>query len=144
MEKLGLPGPNEKFDMFSRAFHLLTGDGYRAIGFDHYALESDELSKAQKNKTLHRNFQGYCTRETTGQVYAFGVSGISQLENMYAQTTKSIEDYIRAVENKSFSIEKGYLLSEDEKIVREVITELLCNLYADFKRIGKKLGISPK
>jgi len=144
LEKLGLPGPNEKFDMFSRAFHLLTGDGYRAIGFDHYALESDELSKAQKNKTLHRNFQGYCTRETTGQVYAFGVSGISQLENMYAQTTKSIEDYIKAVENKSFSIEKGYLLSEDEKIVREVITELLCNLYADFRRIGKKLGISPK
>jgi oxygen-independent coproporphyrinogen-3 oxidase len=144
LEKLGLPEPDEKFDMFSRAFHLLTQGDYRAIGFDHYALESDELSRAQQNKTLHRNFQGYCTRETTGQVYAFGVSGISQLENMYAQTTKSIGDYIQAIENKSFSIEKGYVLSEDEKIVREVITELLCNLYADFRSIGDKLGISPE
>ncbi len=57
---------------------------------DHYVKEEDELYQALSSGTLHRNFQGYCTRRTTGQVYAFGVTAISQLAGPMPRTPKAL------------------------------------------------------
>lgn len=73
LEKYDLPDANEKVKLFEVAYDLLTSNGYKAIGLDHFAKETDELYLALDEKKLHRNFQGYCTRETTGQVYALGL-----------------------------------------------------------------------
>ena len=59
---------------------------------DHFAREDDDLSKALDHGVLHRNFQGYCSRDKTGQVYAFGASSISQLENGFFQNLKKTPD----------------------------------------------------
>ena len=91
---------------------------------------------------LHRNFQGYCTRRTTGQVYAFGVTGISQLETAYAQGTKSIDEYISTLANNHLPISKGYLLSPQQKIVRAVIEQLMCNYHIEWDIIARELNIS--
>jgi oxygen-independent coproporphyrinogen III oxidase len=88
LEIRGLPEADEKLEMFEAGYDILTGNGYTPIGLDHFARENDELTIALRNRKLHRNFQGYCTRETTGQVYAFGATGISQLESVYAQNEK--------------------------------------------------------
>jgi oxygen-independent coproporphyrinogen III oxidase len=93
LEKAGLVAPNEKLMMFEMTYQLMKDAGYVPIGLDHFAKEEDELAVAMNNRSLHRNFQGYCTRETTGQVYAFGTTGISQLENSYAQNAKSVGQY---------------------------------------------------
>lgn len=141
LEKEGLPAPDEKIKMYDAAFALMTQNGYEAIGMDHYALDNDELSLARRNRQLHRNFQGYCTRRTTGQVYAFGVTGISQLEGVYAQNTKSIDEYIATINKGELTTIKGYALTNDQIVVREVITELMCNeqiIWADLAdRLGK-------
>ncbi len=142
LEKAGLPASDEKIKMFDAAFSLLTQNGYEAIGLDHYAVESDELSLARKNKQLHRNFQGYCTRRTTGQVYAFGVTGISQLEGVYAQNTKSIDEYIAKTNKGELTTIKGYSLSPQQIVVREVITELMCNEQIIWNDLSTRLGIS--
>jgi oxygen-independent coproporphyrinogen-3 oxidase len=71
LEKIGLPTTEEKINMFFNAYNMLTKNGYTAIGMDHYAKPNDSLTIALKQKKLHRNFQGYCTKETTGQVYGF-------------------------------------------------------------------------
>jgi len=123
----GLPEAHEKLKMFEKGYQILTENGYLPIGLDHFAKENDELSTAWKNKTLHRNFQGYCTRETTGQVYAFGATGISQLQDVYAQNGKDTNTYVEAINNNLFYIEKGYRLNEAEKIIRHIITEIMCN-----------------
>ncbi len=127
LEKKGLPSNTDKAKMFELGSKLLLENGYKAIGFDHFVLENDELYIAQQSGTMHRNFQGYCTRNTTGQVYAFGVSGISQLYKAYAQNTKSVNEYISAINNGEFPIKKGYSLNNQEIATREVITELMCN-----------------
>lgn len=127
LEARGLPEANEKLKMFEKGYQILTENGYLPIGLDHFAKENDELSKAYKNKTLHRNFQGYCTRETTGQVYAFGATGISQLQDVYAQNGKDTNNYVKAINDNQFYIEKGYRLNEAEKIIRHIITEIMCN-----------------
>ncbi len=141
LEKYDLPDADEKVKLFEAAHDLLTSNGYKAIGLDHFAKETDELYTALADKSLHRNFQGYCTRETTGQVYALGVSGISQLESAYLQSTKDVTEYIQSINAGKFAIEKAYFLSIEEKITREIINELMCNLYLSWNNLSKRFDI---
>lgn len=127
LEVYEMPANEEKVKMNEEAMRIMKAHGYKAIGMDHYAKSDDELCIAQKQHQLHRNFQGYCTRRTTGQVYAFGVTGISQLEKVYAQNTKSIDEYVEAINKGNFTTIKGYQLTDDQVIIRETITELMCN-----------------
>lgn len=142
LEKAGLPKSEEKNQMFNQAASILRNAGYNSIGLDHFVLPGDELNKALKAKQLHRNFQGYCTRRTTGQVYAFGVTGISQLNAAYAQNGKDICRYIETIEQGKLYIEKGYLLNNRERIIREIIESLMCNYYIDWKELAQKLRLS--
>jgi oxygen-independent coproporphyrinogen-3 oxidase len=142
LEEYGLPSAEEKVKMFENAWERMKRAGYIPIGLDHYSKPEDELTKALKSRTLHRNFQGYCTRETTGQVYAFGVTGISQLENVYAQNVRTVKEYIQTIEGGEIRIEKGYSLSYTEKVVREVINEIMCNHYLSWEQIAGRFGIS--
>lgn len=144
LEKVGLPESEEKIKMFERGFQLLSQNGYQAIDLDHFALENDELTLAYKNKTLHRNFQGYCTTRTTGQVYALGVTAISQLNGVYAQNTKSIDEYIKATLKGDIPTLKGYKLTEEQIIIREVITEFMCNERLVWDEIGARFSKTGK
>jgi len=142
LETYGLPTPEEKLAMFDAGLHMLTDAGYISVGMDHYAKPGDELNIALNNKTLHRNFQGYCTRETTGQVYGFGTSSISQLNGAYIQNTKDLSHYIEQIENTGFAVERGYELSKLDCIRRDVITEIMCNGFLSFKQIANRYQIT--
>ena len=142
LEVRGLPQATEKLAMFEAAYNILTQNGYKSIGLDHYAKTSDDLYIAMKNRTLHRNFQGYCTRETTGQVYAFGATGISQMESAYAQNAKDTNLYVEQINKGNFFIEKGYSLSKTEKIIKHVINEIMCNHFVSWSEAANKFGVS--
>lgn len=101
--------------MFLASGALLQQHGYQPIGLDHYVLKDDELYKSLELNMLHRNFQGYCTRRTTGQVYAFGVSAISQLDGGYIQNVKETGDYIQMINRGELPVEKGLELTKDQK-----------------------------
>ena len=66
-------------------------------------------------------------------MYAFGVSGISQLENGYIQNSKSIAEYQAALAKGEFKVEKAHRMTPTQKIVREAINELMCNFRIDFE-----------
>jgi oxygen-independent coproporphyrinogen-3 oxidase len=138
LEKYGLPTPEEKMQMLVQSMEYLNAQGYQTIGMDHYALPTDSLAQALATKKLHRNFQGYCTRETTGQVYGFGASSISQLQGAYSQNLKVTRDYMNAIEAGNFPTERGYSLSVIEQIRRDVINEIMCNAFLDFDEIATK------
>ena len=142
LEKKGLPASEEKMQMFLTGYSMLKEAGYEPLGLDHFVLPKDDLFVAYKGDQLHRNFQGYCTRRTTGQVYAFGVTGISQLEQGYSQNIKDIPGYIDSIEKGILPAERGYILNETEKITRDVINKLMCNKKIRFQEIAHDLGIS--
>ena len=142
LEKIGLPSPELKIEMFTAAYNLLMEAGYKAVGLDHYVLPDDELFLAMKQNLLHRNFQGYCTRKTTGQVYAFGASSISQLESGYIQNVKSVTEYIARIKSGNLPQSKGMILSEQEKGTREIITDLMCNKNLNWNVVAEKLGVT--
>jgi oxygen-independent coproporphyrinogen-3 oxidase len=108
---------------------------------DHFVKPDDELNIALQNHTLHRNFQGYCTRRTTAQVYAFGVTGISQLQMAYAQNTKDIAEYISMVDDRKIPVKKGYKLNHQQQKTRDVIKSLMCNYYVDWRDIANKWNV---
>ena len=140
LEKRGLPSAGEKTDMFLATHDIMTGAGYKPIGLDHFVLPSDDLYTAFTSGTLHRNFQGYCTRKTTGQVYAFGVTAISQLEDGYSQNVKNITEYISLTERGILPVEKGFVLSGAQKLAKGVITDLMCNMQVSFPQTASSCG----
>jgi len=140
LENFGLPSGEEKSRMYIRAKNLLNEAGYQSIGLDHFVKKTDELFAALQSGQLHRNFQGYCTRRTTGQVYAFGVTAISQLSMAYAQNSKDIEDYIARTENGLATV-KGYRLNEEEQITREVIETWMCNYSLEWRELSERLSL---
>ena len=142
LEKAGLPSQNEKLNMFEEASKTLQAAGYVPIGMDHFVLPDDDLSVALQHHSLHRNFQGYCPRRITAQVYAFGVSGISQLDEAYAQNTKDIAAYIATVDEGKMPIVKGYALAPWQRIAREVIECMMCNHTVDWRELAAHLQCS--
>ena len=128
--------------MYQNAYDKFIAAGYIAIGMDHFAKPHDELAIALKNKNLHRNFQGYCTRATTGQVYGFGASSISQLHSAYSQNEKNAAKYIKRIKDEGLAVIRGYTVNENEKIVRAVINSVMCNYYVDFNLIAEEFKTS--
>lgn len=142
LEEAGLPTSSLKNKLYESARERLTDAGYKTIGMDHFVLPTDELYIAQQEKTLHRNFQGYCTQRTTGQVYAFGMTGISQLSTAYSQNTKNMDEYINSINKGIIPVAKGYSLNLDEQITRSVISSLMCNYMIEWSRIAQQFNIS--
>ncbi len=135
-----LPDTVEKVNIMFDAIKRLTANGYRYIGMDHFAKETDELSIAQKNGTLQRNFQGYSTMADCDMV-ALGVSSISKIGNVYACNPRELDDYYAAIREGRLATNRGYLLNEDDAMRRYVIMQIMCNFELDFKDVEDRFGI---
>ena len=142
LEKIGFPSLKDKAKMYQNAYDKFTKAGYIPIGMDHFAKPHDEFAIALENKNLHRNFQGYCTRATTGQVYGFGASSISQLYSAYSQNEKKAARYIDRIEKEGLAVIRGYHMTNRDKIVRQVINEVMCNYYVDINVVAKDFGVT--
>jgi oxygen-independent coproporphyrinogen-3 oxidase len=135
-----LPSPDERLQILKMTIEKLMEAGYEYIGMDHFAKPTDELAVAQKNGTLYRNFQGYSTKAGC-DVYAFGLSAISQFQNIYAQNIKRLPDYYKRINEAEAATLVGYRMTEDDHIRKETIMQLMCNLEIDKRDIEAKFGI---
>jgi oxygen-independent coproporphyrinogen-3 oxidase len=121
-----LPEGMEKFRIFTIGLQSFLGAGYQYIGMDHFARPDDELAVAQRQHTLHRNFQGYTTK-AGADLYGMGVSAISAVANSYGQNYRELPKYTEAVERRGIATMRGYRLTEDDRLHRTVINQLLCH-----------------
>ena len=138
-----LPAPEVKLDILKTTIEQLTGAGYVFIGMDHFAKPDDDLSIALKEKKLYRNFQGYSTN-ADADLYAFGITGISQLQNVYAQNYKTEREYYKLLDEETLPTNKGYQLTGDDHIRRFVIMRLMCDFELNFAQVEKKFKINFK
>jgi oxygen-independent coproporphyrinogen-3 oxidase len=135
-----LPSAATKLQLLKLTIEKLTGSGYVYIGMDHFARATDELAVAQKSKTLQRNFQGYSTRGGA-DIYAFGMSPISQTEELYWQNHKELPDYYAHLDREKLPLAKGYILTEDDRRRRIVIMRLMCDFSLDYAQMSSRLGL---
>lgn len=135
-----LPTPDERLQILKMTIETLIGSGYEYIGMDHFAKPTDELAVAQRNGTLYRNFQGYSTKAGC-DVYAFGLSAISQFENIYAQNLKNLRDYYKRLGAGQAATHVGYRMTADDHVRKETIMQLMCRLEIDKREIETRFGI---
>jgi oxygen-independent coproporphyrinogen-3 oxidase len=136
-----LPDTETKYRLFSTAIDRLTAAGYRQIGMDHFALPEDELSRAQQDGRLHRNFMGY-TVQAAPEMIGFGMSGIGYVNNAFVQNMSEVPGYREAVDKDGLAVYRGLKLSDDDLIRRFVIGSLMCNFKLSFEELEQRFGVS--
>src|SRR5271167_756776 len=136
-----LPEGMAKFDIFRNGLLAFLAAGYLYIGMDHFAKENDELAVSQRNRTLHRNFQGYTTK-AGADLYGMGVTAISSIQNTYAQNFRELPAWEKAVTERGTATMRGYRLSQDDIIRREVISRLLCHTVIVKDEISRQFSIN--
>jgi oxygen-independent coproporphyrinogen-3 oxidase len=140
IEPAALPKGHEKFRILIRACERFFEAGYEYIGMDHFARPDDALAQARRTRTLKRNFMGYTTQAGT-DLYAFGVSAISMTNEVYVQNTKSLETYASTVRSGHLPIDRGIVLTEDDRIRRDVIHGLMCQGIITKATVEERYGI---
>jgi len=141
-QKTPLPPPEVKLQLLKNVIERLTENNrYVYIGMDHFAKPNDELTIAQRQKQLQRNFQGYSTRAGS-DIYSFGMSAISQTPEVYWQNEKELPAYCAAVDAGRVPVQRGYAVTAEDQIRRETIMRAMCDLSLDYAAMSAKLGIN--
>jgi oxygen-independent coproporphyrinogen-3 oxidase len=135
-----LPEGMQKFEIFRTGLLKFLEAGYLYIGMDHFAKPGDELSISQQNRTLHRNFQGYTTK-AGADLYGMGVTAISGIQNAYAQNHRDLPNWQKAIAERGIATMRGYQLSADDRVRREVISRLLCHTVVKKDEIAKEFNL---
>lgn len=134
-----LPSTEAKLAMLTLATQALTAAGYVHIGMDHFARPDDELAVAHTEGTLYRNFQGYTTR-AGASLYGFGMSSISQTDGSFRQNHKELDAYQSALAAGQLPLERGFLLSPEDKNRRTLVMDIMCRSRVDFTGLSRRLG----
>ena len=135
-----LPSTPEKVNIMFDAIRALTANGYRYIGMDHFAKETDELSIAQREGTIQRNFQGYSTKAECDMI-ALGASAISYVADTYACNPREIDPYYEAIRAGHLATSRGFRLSAEDILRRTVIMTIMCRFELKKKEIEEAFGI---
>jgi oxygen-independent coproporphyrinogen-3 oxidase len=137
-----LPGTLERLEQSRAATEALAEAGYRPIGLDHFAKPSDLLVRRQREGRLHRNFQGYTTDEAAALI-GFGTSAIGALPQGYVQNAASTVDYRAAIRAGRLATVRGWALTDEDRLRREIIERLMCDLEVDLAEVTGARARSP-
>lgn len=135
-----MPPPERKLELLELTIRRLTDAGYVYIGMDHFSLPDDELTLARANGTLQRNFQGYSTHADCDLI-GLGISSIGKVGNSYSQNVKELSQYYARLNEGMLPVQRGYKLSEDDRLRRDVIISLMCHGRVDFADVERRYGI---
>ncbi len=120
-----LPGSELRFEMAALGHALLAKAGYQPIGFDHFALASDALAKANAKGKLYRNFQGF-TDDDSPVLLGFGASAISSFPHVMIQNEKNPGKYRECIASGTLASTRGVRRSDDDRSRSAIIEHILC------------------
>ena len=140
IDENALPAPSEKLEILQMTIEELTSSKYLFIGMDHFAKPNDELAIAQSKNALKRNFQGYTTHQEA-ELFGFGATSVSMLQEAYAQNHKQLKDYYQAIEAGNLPTCKGYKLTSDDMLRRDVVMTIMSGMQVNKQEIEHKYNI---
>ena len=138
------PDTEEKFAIFQDAAASFLEGGYVHIGLDHFARADDELAVALTAGGLQRNFMGYTTLRTGRRgwgLVGLGPSSIGEVGGCYAQNSPAEAEWATALEEGRLPCVRGYRLTAEDELRRDVIMGLMCNLHLKKNAIEADHGI---
>jgi oxygen-independent coproporphyrinogen-3 oxidase len=119
-----LPEPEARRALAQLGRARLEALGYREIGLDQFALESDPLWQARSRGVLHRHFMGY-TDAPARSLIGLGVSALGDSGDALAQNDKDLQRYQEWVASGRLPLQRGHLLSAEDRILRAHILRLI-------------------
>lgn len=143
IDEAAIPSPQEKLNILEHSINKLLDAGYVFIGMDHFAKPDDELTIAQQQGELYRNFQGYSTQADCDLI-GLGVTSIGYVGGGFFQNRKDMDGYTAAVEAGDFPVFRGYILSDEDHLRRLVIMRLMCDFALDYSQFEQQFGIDFK
>ena len=136
-----LPTVDKKWTLYNHAVGRLLGTGYVRIGFDHFAKPDDELAQAFRARTLHWNSLGYRAGRCVGMI-GMGAGSLGRVtENVYYQNGYDIDQYTNRIAHGHWPVVRGYRLTAEDKIRRQIVHALRCHLALDFQPIEQAYGM---
>jgi oxygen-independent coproporphyrinogen-3 oxidase len=139
--EVDLPSAAERIAMLGDAITGFLTRDYCYIGMDHFALPNDALAVAKREGRLHRNFQGY-SRQPDCDLVALGVSAIGRVGAAYYQNAKTLPEYYESLGRRQLPVVRGYALTADDEVRRDVIMALMCQGRVEFAPIERAHGVS--
>ncbi|HVS16959.1 MAG TPA: coproporphyrinogen III oxidase, partial [Planctomycetota bacterium] len=125
--------------LFALAIERLAAEGWRVIGLDHFALETDALYVALTDGSLHRNFMGYTTHPAD-ETLALGMSAIGDLGGSFFQNEPTTREYQARVERGDLPVHRGLARSPEDDLRRAAIQDVMCRMRLDLDELGARFG----
>lgn len=135
-----MPSAELKLTILKLSVEQLVDAGYVYIGMDHFAKPDDELSIAQQQGKLYRNFQGYATHADCDLV-GLGITSIGTIDNSFSQNVKTLDEYQTLINAGNLAVFRGVKIDLDDLIRRDVIMQLICHFDLNFATIETKHNI---
>ena len=126
-----LPTGAARRELYERSCARLAQEGYRELGLDHFALETDSLWRTASAGRMHRNFMGY-TSVHTEPLLGLGVSSIGDAGDAFAQNEKDFSVYQQRIARGELPIQRGHLLDAEDRVLRRHILNLMTRLETDW------------
>lgn len=136
-----LPTPAERLTLFDTARRLFMWDNYAEIGIDHFATQSDGLTRALRAGTLRRNFQGY-TDDPANVLIGVGASSISRFPQGYAQNASATSAHTAAIREGRFSTARGHVFKGEDTLRARLIEAVMCDFRISSAEITRDFDIS--
>lgn len=121
-----LPDGPTRRGLFAQMSRLLGDYDMVPIGIDHFAKQSDSLSKAADKGALRRNFQGYTT-DQCDTLIGIGASSISKFPGGYAQNAPKSSQYLRMIGSGKFATQRGVKMTIQDKLRARAIELVMCD-----------------
>ncbi len=137
-----LPGREARYAQRDAAEEAIVAAGYTPVGLDHFALPNDELARAAAGHRLKRNFQGYTT-DSAPILIGLGASSIGSLPAGYVQNHAAVPAWRDAVRAGTLPIARGIALTEDDRLRRDVIGQIMCDFGVDLAATAERFGANP-
>lgn len=141
IDEAALPDAAERLRQYHAIAEALGAAGYVRIGLDHFARPDDPLAAALAAGRLRRNFQGY-TADAARTLLGFGASAIGALPQGYVQNTVPIAAWRNTVMAEQLPIARGIALSADDRLRRDVIERLMCDMHVDVGAVAAEHGFA--
>ena len=113
---------------------------YEMIGFDHFSKKNESLSMAKENGSIRRNFQGMTTYRNY-PVLGFGPSAISDLDGVYSQNAKTVEEWSRLLKRGFLPAKTGMVLSKKDQLFKEIMNDLYGLGKVDLNSLVEKASV---
>lgn len=140
IDESAMPSAQEKLNILEHSINKLIDAGYVFIGMDHFAKPNDELTIAQQEGKLYRNFQGYSTQADCDLI-GLGLTSIGYVGGNFFQNKKEMDDYETSINQQGMAVFRGYTLSDEDHLRRAVIMRLMCDFALDFSHVEEEFGI---